>query len=149
MVRCTEERAQKEEDSVKLNEQVIKLYERVSTLLVSNEHAENELMNVEKSMLEERDELLSHFTENKAEQAKLEENMVILRSENDCAEKHVRDVEKRDESLLKERVDLMELSTDERVQKEEEIVKLSEQMIKLEEGVARLLASKGHDETEL
>ena len=46
--------------------------------------------------------MLAHLTENKSEQAKLEENMVMLRSENNCAEKHVRYVEKRDESLLKE-----------------------------------------------
>ena len=59
MIRCTDERAQKEEDSVKLNEQVIKLEGRVSTLLASKEHAKTKLMNVEKSMLEERDELLA------------------------------------------------------------------------------------------
>ena len=61
-------------------------------MLDINEHDETELMNVEKSMMEGRDELLAHLTENKAEQANLEENMVILKSENDCAEKHVRDV---------------------------------------------------------
>ena len=60
-------------------------------------------MNVEKSILEGIDELLAHLTENKSEQAKLEENIVMLRSENNCAEKHVRDVEKREESCFKKR----------------------------------------------
>ena len=76
-------------------------------------------------MLEERDELLAHLTENKAEQAKLEDNMVMLRSENDFSEKHVRDVEKREESLLKERNDLLKCCTEEGPQKEEEILKLN------------------------
>ena len=67
----------------------------------------------------ERRELLA---DSKAQQAKLEENMVILKSEKDCAEKHVRDVERREESLLKEKYDLLESSTEERAQKEEEIV---------------------------
>ena len=62
-------------------------------------------------MLEERNELLAHFTENKAQKEKLEEIMIILKSENDCTEKHVRDVEKREELLLKERDDLLECST--------------------------------------
>ena len=62
--------------------------------------------------------------------------MVILKAEKDCAEKHVRDVEKREESLLKERDGLLECSTEERAQKEEEIVKLNEQMINLEERVS-------------
>ena len=146
MVRCTEERAQKEEDSVKLNEQVIKLEGRVSTFLASNKHSETEFKRVDKSMLEERDQLLAH---SKAQQANLEENMVILRSENDCAEKYVRDVVKRYESLLKERNDLLERSTEERAQKEEEIVNLNEQIIKLEVRVSSLLASKEHAETEL
>ena len=81
MIRCTDERAQEEEDSVKLNEQVIKLEGRVSTLLASKEHAKTELMNVEKSILEERAELLAHLTENKAQKEKLEENMVTLIAE--------------------------------------------------------------------
>ena len=38
--------------------------------------------------------------------------MIILKSQNDCTEKHVRDVEKREESLLKERDDLLECSTE-------------------------------------
>ena len=80
-----------------LNEQMIKMEERVSTLLASKKHAETEFKRVEKSMLEGRDELLTHLTENKAEQANLEENMVMQRSENNCAEKNVRDVEKGDE----------------------------------------------------
>ena len=87
-------------------------------------------------MTEGRDELLAHLTEKKSEQANLEENIVMLRSENNCAEKHVRDVEKREESLLKERNYLLERSTEERAQKEEETVKLNDQIIKLEEGVA-------------
>ena len=135
--------------NVKLDKQMIELEERVSTLLASKKHAETEFKRVEKSMLEGRDELLAHLTEKKSEQAKLEENIVMLRSENNCAEKHVRDVEKREESLLKERNDLLERSTEERAQKEEEIVKLNDQIIKLEEGVASLLASKEHAETEL
>ena len=73
----------------------------------------------------------------------------MLISENNCSEKHVRYVEKRDKSLLKEIVDILECSTEERAQKEEEIVKLHEKMIKLEEVVASLLASKEHFETEL
>ena len=44
-----------------------------------------------------KDELLAHSTEYKAQKAKLEENMVTLRAEKDCAEKHVRDVEKRED----------------------------------------------------
>ena len=56
-----------------------------------------------------KDELLAHSTENKAQKAKLEENMVTLRAEKDCAEKHVRDVDKREESFLKERDDLLEI----------------------------------------
>ena len=39
-----------------------------------------------------KDELLAHSTENKAQKENLEENMVTLRAEKDCAEKHVRDV---------------------------------------------------------
>ena len=74
--------------------------------------------------------------------------MVTLRVEKDCAEKHIRDVEKREESLLKERNDLLECSDKERVQKEVEIVKLNEKVTKLEEGVATLLAGKEHAETE-
>ena len=53
-------------------------------------------------MLEERDELLSHITENKSRKEKIEENMVTLRAEKYLAEKHIRDVEKIEESLLKE-----------------------------------------------
>ena len=75
--------------------------------------------------------------------------MVILKAEKNCAEKHVRDVEKREESLLKERNDLLERSTEDRSQREEEIVKLNEQMIKLEERVSTSLASKEHAKTEL
>ena len=63
--RSTEERAQKEEEIVKLNEQMIKLEENVSTLLVSNEHAETEFKKVEISMLDEIDTLLAHLTEKK------------------------------------------------------------------------------------
>ena len=59
-----------------------------------------------------KDELLAHSTENKAQKAKLEENMVTLRSEKDCAEKHDRYVEKRDESFMKERDDPLENSTE-------------------------------------
>ena len=124
---------------------MIKLEENVVILLTSKEHAETELMGVGKSMLKERDEFLAH---SKAQLENLEENMVTLRDEKDCAEKEVRDVERREESLLKERVDLLERSTEVRAQKEEEIVNLNEQMIKLEEGVASLLASKEHAETE-
>ena len=112
--RSTEERAQKEEEIVNLNEQIIKLEEGVASLLASKKHAETEFKRVDKSMLEGRDELLAHITENKSEQANLEDNMVMLRSENSCAEKHARDVEKRDESLLKERNDILEHSTEER-----------------------------------
>ena len=75
--------------------------------------------------------------------------MVMLRSENNSAEKHVRDVEKREESLLKERYYILERSTEERSQREEEIVNLNEQMIKLWERVSTSLASKEHAETEL
>ena len=73
--------------------------------------------------------------------------MVTLKAEKDCAEKYVRDVEKRDNSFLKERNDLLVRSTEERAQKEEEVVKLNEQMINLEERVSTLLASKEHAET--
>ena len=55
-------------------------------MLASKEHAETELLKVEKSILKERDELLAH---SKAQQAKLEENMVILKADNYFAEKHV------------------------------------------------------------
>ena len=75
--------------------------------------------------------------------------MVTLRAEKDSAEKHVRDVEKREESFLKEIDDLLENSTEERAHKEEEIVKLNEQVIKMEERVSRLLDTKEHAETEL
>ena len=78
----------------------------------------------------------------KYQYANLEENMVILKSEKDCADKHVRDVEMREESLLKERDDLLERSTKDRSQREEEIVKLNEKVIKLEERVSTSLASK-------
>ena len=114
----TEERSQKKEEIVKLNEQVIKLEENTARFLASEEHGKTELTRVEKAMMEERDELLSHFTENKAQKENQEEIMIILTAENDCTEKHVRDVEKRDESLLKERNDLLENSTEERAQKE-------------------------------
>ena len=79
----------------------------------------------------------------------LEENMFILKAEKDCAEKYVRDAEKREESLLKERYDRLERYSEERAQKEEEIVKLNEQVIKLEERVSTSLASKERAETEL
>ena len=59
----TEERSQKEEEIVKLNEQVIKLEESTARFLASEEHGETELTRVEKAMLKERDELLAHFTE--------------------------------------------------------------------------------------
>ena len=108
----TEERAQKEEEIVKLNEKLIKLEENVAILLASEEHGETELTRVEKAMLEEREELLSHFTENKAQKKKLEEIMIILKADNDFTEKHVRDFEKIEESLLKERDDLLECSTE-------------------------------------
>ena len=84
----------------------------------------------------------------KSQQAKLEENMVILKAEKDCAEKHVRDMKKREVSLLKERYDLLERSTEDRSQRKEEIANLNEQMTNLEERVASLLASKEHAETE-
>ena len=87
---------------MKLNDQVIKLEENTARLLASKEHAETEFKQVEKSMLEERDELLAHLTENKYQKEKLEENMVTLRAEKYLAEKHIRDVEKIEESLLKE-----------------------------------------------
>ena len=74
--------------------------------------------------------------------------MVTLRVEKDCAEKHIREVEKREESLLKERNDILGCSDKERVQKEVEIVKLNEKVTKLEEGVATLLAGKEHAENE-
>ena len=99
-------------------------------------------------MLEGRDELLAHLTENKSEQAKLDKNMVILKAEKDCAEKHVRYVKRREESFLKEEDDLLECSTEERAQKEEEIVKLNDQVINLEENTACLMVSKEHAETE-
>ena len=102
-------------------------------------------MKVDKSILEEGDELLAH---SKAQHAKLEENTVILKAEKDCAEKHVRDVEKREGLFLKEKYDILECSTEERAQKEEEIVKLNEQVRMLEESVAIILASKEHAETE-
>ena len=94
---------------MKLNEQLIKLEENTARFLSSEEHGDTELTRVEKAMMEERDELLAHY---KAQQAKLEENIVTLRAEKDCAEKHVRDVEKREESLLKERDHLLECSTE-------------------------------------
>ena len=122
--------------------------ENVAILLTSKEHAETELMRVGKSMLKERDEFLDN---SKVQQAKLEDNMVILKAEKDCAEKHVRYVERREESFLKGKYDLLESSTEERAQKEEETVKLNdlnEKMIKLEERVSTLLASKKHAETE-
>ena len=74
--------------------------------------------------------------------------MVTLRVEKDCDEKHIIYVEKREESLLKERNDLLECSDKERVQKEVEIVKLNEKVTKLEEGVATFLAGKEYAETE-
>ena len=46
--------------------------------------------------------MLAHLTENKSQKEKLEENMVTLRAEKYLAEKHIRDVEKIEESLLKE-----------------------------------------------
>ena len=45
--------------------------------------------------------VIAHF---KARQAKLEENIVILKADKYCAEKHVIDVEKREESFLKEKM---------------------------------------------
>ena len=87
---------------MKLNEQMTKLEERVESLLASKEHAETELKRVEKSMLEDRDELLAHLTEKKAQKENLEENLVSLRAEKDLAEKNFRDVEKIEESLLRE-----------------------------------------------
>ena len=52
LLECSnEERAQKEEEIVKFNKQLIKLEERVSTSLASKEHAETELMKFEKAML--------------------------------------------------------------------------------------------------
>ena len=57
-----------------------------------------------------KDELLAHSTEYKAKKAKLEENMVTLRADKDCAENNVRDVKKREESLLKERDDISDNS---------------------------------------
>ena len=99
LLECSnEERTQKEEEIVKLNEQMIKLEENVAILLTSKEHAETELMRVGKSMLKERDEFIDN---SKVQQAKLEENMVILKADKDCAEKHVRYVERREESFLK------------------------------------------------
>ena len=92
-----------------LNEQMIKLEDNVTILLASKEHAETELMRLGKSMLKERDEFLAH---SKAQQTKLEENMVILKVEKDCAEKHVRDVDRREESLLKGKDDILESSTE-------------------------------------
>ena len=86
---------------MKLNEQVIKLEESTARFLASEEHGETELTRVEKAMLEERYELIAHFTENKAQKKKLEEIMIILKADNDFTEKHVRDVEKIEESLLK------------------------------------------------
>ena len=147
----TEERAQKEEKIVKLNElneKMIKLEENVAIFLASKEQVETELTRVGKSMLKDRDKFLAH---SKDQQAKLEENMVILKADRDCAEKHVRDVKRREESLPKEKYDLLESSTEERAQKEEESVKLNElneQMINLEERVSTLLGSKKNAETE-
>ena len=106
---------------MKLNEQVIKLEENTARFLASEEHGETELTRAEKEMLEERDELLAHFTENKAQKEKLEENMIILKAEKDCTEKHVRDVDKREESLMKERDDLLERSTEERTKKKKKL----------------------------
>ena len=45
--------------------------------------------------------------------------MVILKADKVCADKHVRDVEKREDSLLKERYALLERSTEDRSQREE------------------------------
>ena len=96
---------------MKLNDQFIKLEENTARLLASKEHAETEFNQVEKSMMEERDELLAH---SKHQQAKLEENSVTLRAEKAHAEKHDRDVEEREESFLKGKYDLLERSTEER-----------------------------------
>ena len=52
--------------------------------------------------------------------------MVTLRVEKECDEKHIRDVEKREDSLMKERHDLLECSDRKRVQKEVEILKLND-----------------------
>ena len=92
--RSTEDISQIEEEIVKLNDQMINLEERVSTSLASKEHAETELSRVDKSTLEERDELISY---SEAQQAKLEDNIVTLRDEKNCANKHVRYFEKREE----------------------------------------------------
>ena len=73
--------------------------------------------------------------------------MVTLMVEKYCAEKHIRDVEKIEKSLLKERNDLLECSDKERFQKEVKIVKLNEKVTNLEEGVATLLDGKEHAET--
>ena len=40
--------------------------------------------------------------------------MVILKAKKNCSEKYVRDVKRREESLLKEKDDLLEHSTEER-----------------------------------
>ena len=45
-----------------INEQVIKLEENTALFLASEEDGETELTRVEKAMLEERSELLAHFT---------------------------------------------------------------------------------------
>ena len=108
----TEGRAQREEIIVKLNEQVIKLEENTARFLASEEHGWTALTRVEKAMLEKRDELLAYFTENKYQKEKLEEIMIILKADNYCTEKHVRDVNKIEESFLKERDDLLECSTE-------------------------------------
>ena len=63
---------------MKLNEKMINLEENAVILLASKEHADTDLMRVGKSMLKERDEFLAH---SKAQHAKLEENMVILKAE--------------------------------------------------------------------
>ena len=44
--------------------------------------------------------------------------MVILKAEKDCTEKHVRYMVKREVSLLKERYDILERSTEDRSQRE-------------------------------
>ena len=85
---------------MKLNEQVINLEENTARFMSSEEHGETELTRVEKAMLKERDELLAHFTENKSQKENLEEIMIILKADSDFTEKHVRDVEKIEESMF-------------------------------------------------
>ena len=57
--------------------------------------------------------------------------MVTLRADKDLAEKHIRDVDKREESLLKEKGEILVRCIEESAQKEEKVVKLNDQVMNL------------------